>query len=62
VGTIDVSFELCGFPLAFYENTLDPVLLTARVQKQQVFMATGDFGAAAAVVVGNTCEAGGTRG
>ncbi len=62
VGTIDVSFELCGFPLAFYENTLDPVLLTARVQKQQVFIATGDFGAAAAVVVGNTCEAGGTRG
>jgi subtilase family serine protease len=61
-GTISVTFSVCGFPLQFYENTLDPVLNMARMQGQQVFIASGDFGAAPPVPQGSTCIAGTTVG
>jgi len=62
-GTISVSFEICGFSLAFYESTVDPILMKARTQGQQVFIITDDFGAAAPVVgPSGMCVAGTTLG
>jgi kumamolisin len=61
-GAISFTFVFCDAAPAFYTQTLDQAFKQAATQGQSIFSASGDFGPATAVVSGNTCVAGSTRG
>ena len=62
-GTIAVSFGLCGGAPSFYTGTVSPIFAQAAAQGQSILIASGDFGAAGAVLdpVFRTCVPGTSR-
>lgn len=56
-GALSISLVGCGYTSSFVLNSLTPRYATALMNGQTVFVATGDFGSAAPIQVGNTCVA-----
>lgn len=48
--TIDISYTFCGEPANFYRTVIDPTLAQGAAQGQSIFIPSGDWGAAGAVL------------
>ena len=54
-GVISISYGYCGQPASFYTETLGQLFTQAALQRQTVFISSGDEGAAGLVLEGDQC-------
>lgn len=57
-GVISISYGYCGQPASFYTETLGQIFTQAALQRQTVFVSSGDEGAAGLVLEGDQCVVG----